>query len=41
MEGEDSAVGLEHISSGGFNRRMAWEVEFRHRGVARTEDPGL
>jgi hypothetical protein len=35
-----SPVWLGHISSGDFNRRMAWEREFRHQGGARTEDPG-
>jgi hypothetical protein len=37
----DSAVALERISNGGFNRRMASGGEFGHRGVARTEDPVL
>jgi hypothetical protein len=41
MKESNSAVGLEHISSGGFNRRIAWVIEFRHRGSARTEDPVL
>jgi hypothetical protein len=41
MKESNSAVWLGHISSGGFNRRMAWECEFWHLSGARTEDPVL
>jgi hypothetical protein len=41
IEGEDSAVGLEHIPSGGFNRRLASGGEFQHRDDDRTEVPVL